>query len=155
MIWPLVAAAALLTGQIRLALGDAAPLAPSAAVAWALLYARRSRRGSFAAAATFAALIEAPTYDAPLIAAPLAALTAGFLGYATRFALPVRTLKGEGLAGALFAACAAFVFEGLQDGPGAEAPHFWGGVVATGFLCAALAALERRSPSLRAALARR
>jgi hypothetical protein len=155
MIWPLVAASALLTGQARLALGDYAALAPSAAVAWGLVCARRSRRGSFATTTVFAALIEAPTYDAPLVVPPLAALVAGLAAYLTRYALPVRTPRGEGAAAALFAVLGAFVLERMKEGPPADWPSIVGGAILTGATTAGLVLLERRAPSVRATLAKR
>jgi hypothetical protein len=161
MTAPVWIASALLAGQLRMLLGDAAAIAPSAAVAWTVLYARRSFRGSFALVAVLTGLCEGPTYDAPFVAAPLAALFVGALASATRRIAPIRRPRGEIALGVVFAALAATAVDLLRErsaGPWASFPsaaQTLAGAVATG-LCAGLCAfVAERSPSLRAALARR
>jgi hypothetical protein len=161
MIWPLVVASALLTGQLRLFLGPAGAAVPCAAFAWTLLAARRSQRGSFVGTALLAALVEGPTFDAPYVALPIAALAVGAAGSLTRRLFPVRRPRGEIALGTAFAAFGAAALELYRPDPSflgddAAAVAFrTAGFVAGGLLAAGLSAASARVGSLRAGLARR
>jgi hypothetical protein len=141
------------TAWARLHLGPWAAWVPWASVAWTILLARRSRRGSFVASALLLGAIDGLTVHAAWIAWPLACLVTGVAAFLTRRLLPVRGPVGEGILGAAWAAVTRLLVwplppVGLPASLGD--PAAW--VVAsalTGVLGGALVALARRWVSLR------
>ena len=86
---------------LRLALGESSPAVPWMGLAWTALFARHSRRGSFAAPALVLGAIEGVSAPAAWTVWPLCYLAAGSLLFLTRRLLPVRGAAGELLLGIL------------------------------------------------------
>ena len=80
---------------LRLALGDSSPAVPWMGLAWTALFARHSRRGSFAGPALLLGAIEGLSAPAAWTVWPLCYLAGGSLLFLTRRLLPVRGAAGE------------------------------------------------------------
>jgi hypothetical protein len=154
----LAIASCVLGTVLRIALGVSSPAVPWCALAWTILFARRSRRASFAAFAVVLGGIEGLAAPVPWTVWPIACLAAGIAAHATRRVLPVRSAAGEGALAALLLLVVRLLLQPLAPFglPAATASFASCAIeaVATGAMTMALAILSRRWDALRMSLAR-
>jgi hypothetical protein len=143
---------------LRLAIGPSSPFVPWVGLAWTVLFARHSRRATFAGPALVLGAIDGVSAPALWTIWPLAYLAAGILLFSTRRVLPVRGGLGEVALGTL----AVVVVRALAHPfPALDLPRAVGPVVPaatgaflTGVALAFLVALAERWSPLRMRLAR-
>jgi hypothetical protein len=138
---------------LRTSLGALGPVLPWLGLAWTLLFARYSRRATFALVAVALGAIDGLTAPAAWTAWPIAYLLAGTLAFSTRRVLPVDRAFGEIVLGAIAAALVRVValpFPPL-DLPGGTDPMLPGaiGALLTGVATAGLVSLSKRWVGLR------
>jgi hypothetical protein len=143
---------------LRLALGMQAAYVPWVGLAWTVLFARHSRRATFAGLAVVLGAIDGLSAPAAWTVWPIAYLIAGTSLYLTRRVLPARGVIGETVLGAVAASLVrvlGLLFPPL-DLPAARTPLGPAavGAVLTGVTLAALVALSRFWDPLRMKLAR-
>jgi hypothetical protein len=157
-----IALAALLTTAaatwLRLALGESSPAVPWMGLAWTALFARHSRRGSFAAPALVLGAIEGVSAPATWTVWPLCYLAGGSLLFLTRRLLPVRGAAGELLLGIVVVAVVraiAYPFPPLDLPRGiGPFPPAAAGALFTGIVTALLVVLGEAWAPLRMRLGR-
>jgi hypothetical protein len=143
---------------LRLAFGASSAFVPWVGLAWTVLFARHSRRATFAAPALVLGAIDGIAAPAAWTAWPLLYLATGTLLYATRRVLPVRNVPGEVVLGTLAAALVRGLAlllppPGLPVGFGAFGPGALG-LLLTGVVSGVLLALGRGWSPLRMKLAK-
>lgn len=158
----MIAVAAILSSGaacwLRLALGGPAAYVPWVGLAWTLLFARHSRRATFAAPAIILGTIDGLSAPAVWTVWPVAYVVAGTLFFLTRRVLPIRGVAGETVLGAIAAALVRVL--GLpfppMDLPAARTPLGPAavGALLTGIVLAFLVVLGRNWNPLRMKLAR-
>ena len=143
---------------LRLALGESSSAVPWMGLAWTALFARHSRRGSFAGPALLLGAIEGLSAPATWTVWPLCYVAAGSLLFLTRRLLPVRGAAGELLLGILVVAVVRVISQpfpplDLPRGIGPFAPAA-AGALFTGIVTSLLVVLGENWAPLRMRLGR-